>query len=1447
MIESLEERFLLSFSVGERVVTVGDTSCRASPSTSGTLYATIPASKYGTVQQRGADSGGFEWYRVDWDNYSYPLTDGWSAGGSPRFVSATVTPSITSVSPNPVTGAAGAQNFTINGSNFVSGAIVRLRDVTNNDGPYDKTPTSFSGNQLVISANFTVNKANWTAQVINPGNAGSTVFNFTVNAPVATPTITSVSPNPVTGSNVRQPFHIYGTNFTTSSVIKLRDLTTGEAPFVFQNGDGRFQYHSGTHLEIDPNFSTTAHQWSVEVLNGAVSSGQYNFDVVAPIAAPSITNVSPNPITADPNNSYQTLTINGSNFVSKPTVVLTWTGQSGYTLPSSQVTFVNSSQLQMSIRLGAAADNWTVKVTNPDGQASTPAGFQAVVGATVDLRGLDLYVPGSAKWGQTISVSPVDIKNYGTGAAGAFHVQWYLSKDSIGSADDILLPLSSGATSYSIAALGAGANTSNFSVSLQLPGSLPTGWSGSSFYIVMKTDSAGQVAESNENNNFGQVGREYDWDAISITANTQYANLSPQALALSPNNGLAGSDVQVSFKVVNNGPAASFATTVNIRLSTSSSDPSPSDPLLGTASINALAANGGQQLFSPTFKIPAGVSAGQKYIWVIVEPTGAPNANQGSGNAGDDLISATYTVNLPSIGFNLNFPLANRTAYSAAIRSVFDHAMTTPYARDGKVQSYTGEVGLATYGSRDGNEYKQNYEGTPFSVNGQYVGGSFLSYDGHSGYDYRTLDQDATGRINVMAAAAGVVRWVVGSAYNTLIVDHENGYTTHYLHLSSRTASSGSRVNAGDVIGVSGDFGSPGNPHLHFEVQYNGVPVDPYGWQGVGSDPYTKAVSRNLWQTSVVTPSVTGIDPTQPVATGSPQLVTIYGSNFAPNATVTLRDYGDNGRPYSNRTVISRAADGTSITIKPDLGTTAARWSVEVINPGNASSGEYSFNVLAQSDTHTYNTATVVRRQVFYNNSAWDGDFGASANDDLAIASDKAALLPGGTATFANYTSYSKGINGIMVDIANLLGQPTADDFVFRVGNDSTPSGWTAPSLPPTSVTVRPGAGVNGSDRITIIWLDNVIAKKWLQVTVRATSATGLSKPDVFYFGNAVGESGNSTANATVDSADQLAVRSHLTNAAGVISAWDYNRDKKVDLTDLTVARNNGAVGMSVLQLVALAGVPQGSFAPFRGSITWAAEGGNGNVTLSIHWPNTDESGVTIGAGYDIGGRTYSESYADLTAAGIPAAQAQEIANGAGLKGEEAHQFVLANRDLIGPITPAQRQALFDNIYPTYVSKAIDRYEYHRTHDTADGGTGLPLSVPLGVPFEDLHWAIQDMVVDFVYQGFGAKLIGYHRPMRAAMNDSFDELIAYIANTPGISQYEPGRQRIPFLEQYRNSPHDWPSGGSTLVASLMVTGAFAPSPAVKLGAVNVASRTQKLSVFSTKRLIWDKSDKDVLA
>ena len=204
--------------------------------------------------------------------------------------------------------------------------------------------------------------------------------------------------------------------------------------------------------------------------------------------------------------------------------------------------------------------------------------------------------------------------------------------------------------------------------------------------------------------------------------------------------------------------------------------------------------------------------------------------------------------------FYLSFPLSDYNPYDAPMSSVFDHSMTTPYLEDNVVVAYTGERGDHQNYSDTCDCYNKSNE-QPFSINGSYTGASscggayYLCYDGHPGTDYAVLNNTP-----VYAAADGIAYLPssfpgVSNAKNfsTIEIDHQNGYRTYYLHLSSQVVSDGQTITRGQLIGYSGDIGSPGAYHLHFEVQKNGVPVDPYGWKGSSSDPYTPASSIDLW------------------------------------------------------------------------------------------------------------------------------------------------------------------------------------------------------------------------------------------------------------------------------------------------------------------------------------------------------------------------------------------------------------------------------------------------------------------------------------------------------------------------------------------------------------------------------------------------------------------------
>ena len=78
-----------------------------------------------------------------------------------------------------------------------------------------------------------------------------------------------------------------------------------------------------------------------------------------------------------------------------------------------------------------------------------------------------------------------------------------------------------------------------------------------------------------------------------------------------------------------------------------------------------------------------------------------------------------------------------------------------------------------------------------------------------------------------------------------------------------------------------------------------------------------------------------------------------------------------------------------------------------------------------------------------------------------------------------------------------------------------------------------------------------------------------MAHEDVFYFGNAIGESGDNPANAIVDSQDELRSRTNKTgfSSAAIDNHFDYNRDAKVNAADDLVARHN-AGGAPLLLII---------------------------------------------------------------------------------------------------------------------------------------------------------------------------------------------------------------------------------------------------------------------------------------
>ena len=95
----------------------------------------------------------------------------------------------------------------------------------------------------------------------------------------------------------------------------------------------------------------------------------------------------------------------------------------------------------------------------------------------------------------------------------------------------------------------------------------------------------------------------------------------------------------------------------------------------------------------------------------------------------------------------------------------------------------------------------------------------------HAGVDFPVAH-------GTLVAAAGVGTTIFAgynrAGYgNLVVIQHRLGYTSWYAHLSRVTSWVGERVSGGTRIGYVGATGHATGPHLHFEVRYRNVAVDP--------------------------------------------------------------------------------------------------------------------------------------------------------------------------------------------------------------------------------------------------------------------------------------------------------------------------------------------------------------------------------------------------------------------------------------------------------------------------------------------------------------------------------------------------------------------------------------------------------------------------------------------
>lgn len=94
----------------------------------------------------------------------------------------------------------------------------------------------------------------------------------------------------------------------------------------------------------------------------------------------------------------------------------------------------------------------------------------------------------------------------------------------------------------------------------------------------------------------------------------------------------------------------------------------------------------------------------------------------------------------------------------------------------------------------------------------------------HKGID---LASRTGNKVNVKGQGKVIRAEYAGAYGNLVVVDHGNGFQTKYAHLNKIYVKKGDRLEINDTVGEVGSTGRSTGPHLHYEVLYKGVNVDP--------------------------------------------------------------------------------------------------------------------------------------------------------------------------------------------------------------------------------------------------------------------------------------------------------------------------------------------------------------------------------------------------------------------------------------------------------------------------------------------------------------------------------------------------------------------------------------------------------------------------------------------
>ncbi|HXN73218.1 MAG TPA: FG-GAP-like repeat-containing protein [Candidatus Acidoferrales bacterium] len=361
----------------------------------------------------GATGSGAVFYRVGQNTTGAPRTITITAGCQTFTVNqdgggtSNPVPAITALQPSSATAGSGAFTLTVNGSGFVSGAVVNFNGNA-------RTTMLVSGTQVTASilATDVASAGTPTVTVTNPGPGGgaSNALTFTISAgtnnPV--PTLTALQPSSATAGGASFTLTVTGTNFITASVVKWNGVALVTT------------FDSATQLTaaVPASDIATAGAASVTVFNptpggGTSSALTFTINAATNNPVPAITTLQPTNVT--PGSGAFTLTVNGSNFVSG--AVVNFNGNARTT------TFVNATKVTAAILASdvASAGTPAVTVTNPKpgGGTSNSLSF-SVNAANNPTPAITTLQPASATAGSGAFTITVNGSNFVSGAAVNF-------------------------------------------------------------------------------------------------------------------------------------------------------------------------------------------------------------------------------------------------------------------------------------------------------------------------------------------------------------------------------------------------------------------------------------------------------------------------------------------------------------------------------------------------------------------------------------------------------------------------------------------------------------------------------------------------------------------------------------------------------------------------------------------------------------------------------------------------------------------------------------------------------------------------------------------------------------------------------------------------------------------------------------------------------------------